>query len=71
MPRARPVPAPVPAAAPEQVSARWPVVRVRVPPDWLTWLDEAARVRAISRAALIRLCIRELMRQRYVPPAGS
>jgi hypothetical protein len=47
------------------VSERWPVIRVAVPPEWKAWLDEAAKARALSVAALVRQCIRELMLSRH------
>lgn len=63
MPDTRRIPADVPERAPE-VEA-WPILRVRVPPDWKRWLEEAADARAIPVAALVRLCIRALMIQRH------
>lgn len=69
MPSARPVPAKVPVAAPEAAppveSEAWPVLRVRVPPDWKRWLEQAADARALTVAALVRQCIRSLMIQRH------
>lgn len=40
-------------------------IRVLVPLQWRTWLDEAARARGLSRAALVRQCIRSLMVERH------
>lgn len=45
--------------------AKWPVLRVRVPPQWKVWLEDAASVRALSVAALVRQCIRALMVTRH------
>jgi len=61
MPRTRPAP----ATASARESELWPKVVVRVPPDWKRWLDEAARARGLSVAALVRQCIRELMLTRH------
>jgi hypothetical protein len=63
--KARPDPAAIPASAPELESERWPLLRVRVPPDWKRWLEEAADARALSVAALVRQCIRTLMIARH------
>lgn len=56
---------PVSAASPPRASELWPVLAVRVPPDWKRWLEEAARVRGLSVAALVRQCIRDLMIRRH------
>lgn len=37
------------------------VVVVRVPAQWKRWLEEAAEARGLSVAALVRVCIRDLM----------
>jgi len=57
------VPVEVPPDAPE--SEHWPILRVRVPPDWKRWLEDAAAARALSVAALVRQCIRALMISRH------
>jgi hypothetical protein len=49
----------------ETAKVGWPVLRVRVPPDWKEWLEDAARHRALSVSALVRQCIRELMIARH------
>ena len=63
MPEARPIPADAPVEAPEP--EHWPILRVRVPPAWKTWLEEAAAARALPVAALVRQCIRALMITRH------
>lgn len=40
-------------------------IKLLVPIAWRTWLDEAAKVRGLSRAALVRQCIRGLMVARH------
>lgn len=71
MPRTRPEPATVPPAAPETESEAWPVLRVRVPPTWKRWLEEAAEARALPVAALVRQCIRDLMIRRHDTGGGT
>lgn len=63
MPRTRQEPAPDSPDAPED--ERWPILRVRVPPEWKRWLEEAAAARALPVAALVRQCIRALMITRH------
>jgi predicted HicB family RNase H-like nuclease len=41
------------------------MLRVKVPPEWKRWLEEAAAARAMSVAALVRQCIRGLMIARH------
>ncbi len=67
MPKATPDPSPALPAAVE----RWPVIKVPVPPEWKRWLEEAAGARAIPVAALVRLCIRDLMIRRHEAPASG
>lgn len=43
----------------------WVELRVKVPADWKRWLEQAAHARALSVAALVRQCVRELMLQRH------
>lgn len=68
MPPATPDPSPGPPAAAElelEPSPRWPVLKVPVPPEWKTWLEDAAAARALPVAALVRQCIRALMIRRH------
>lgn len=65
MPKARPGPDPAPVDALPVEDDRWPLVRVRVPPAWKVWLEEAAAARAMSVADLVRQCIRALMITRH------
>jgi hypothetical protein len=46
-------------------SPKWPIITVRVPQEWKTWLEEAAEARALTVAALVRQCIRSLMVTRH------
>jgi len=61
---ARPEPPIDPDAARAEV-AGWPTIKVRVPPTWKTWLEEAADLRAMSVAALVRQCVRDFMIRRH------
>ena len=50
----------------------WVRLELLVPPAWKRWLEEAAAARAISVAALVRQCIRDLMIRRHdAPPNGG
>lgn len=63
MPRIRPDDVPAAEGVPE--SPHWPIIPVRVPPEWKVWLQEAASARGLSVAALVRQCIRSLMITRH------
>ena len=58
-----PVPVEGSNEAPE--AAHWPILRVRVPPEWKIWLEEAAAARGLAVAQLVRQCIRNLMITRH------
>jgi hypothetical protein len=63
MPNSRADDEPTPSVSHE--SPGWPLLQVRVPPEWKIWLEEAAQARALSVAALVRQCIRVLMIARH------
>ena len=65
MPSSRPERGESAADVPE--SPKWPIIAVRVPPEWKAWLEEAAQARALTVAALVRQCIRNLMITRHEP----
>jgi hypothetical protein len=49
----------------------WVRITVSIPPAWKRWLDEAAAVRGLSVAALVRQCIRGLMVTRHETNGSS
>ena len=49
----------------------WVRLELLVPAPWKRWLEEAAKVRAISVGALVRQCIRDLMIRRHDSNNGS
>lgn len=60
MSQAQTDPVPAPVVVEGMVS-----IKLLIPRSWKVWLDEAARVRGLSRAALVRQCIRGLMIERH------
>jgi hypothetical protein len=64
----RNTPVPVPDATRVEP---WVRLELLVPAPWKRWLEEAAKVRAISVGALVRQCIRDLMIRRHDASNGS
>lgn len=58
-PRENPVTVPSVARGDQMVR-----LELQIPASWKRWLEEAARARALSVGAIVRLCIRDLMLQR-------
>lgn len=61
---------PVPAPDASRVEP-WVRLELLVPAPWKRWLEEAAKVRAISVGALVRQCIRDLMIRRHETSSSS